>query len=200
MLDFLYQVYQISVNNFANNRLFANHAVSDLVEILKVKLFVFDKTDKKRVPRCHEPANPYNLRLNDFIYLNSLTDIDGVKYYRWMMPNQKRSTLCSPHNNTLTFLRAPSVSHSAYKIVIDRSELYKRFTQTTLVELPCITLFLRFLSETPVHTLITVKEISCQAFLDTNRVLDLIDYLNQIWGQTHFSLEKLSKEINVIDP
>lgn len=206
VFDFIYQVYQISVNNFSSNRLFKMYAVEDLAEILKVKIFVFEmhsadesSTTKDYTWTQYEPTDMLpTIKLHDYIFL-SMNNSLKVKY-KFLMPVATKAhidnTLLSPMKKNFYYFKCNS-AYSNYMLVLDSSYLYKCFSSQTLASNLNIGLFLKFLSESSVHTLMSLSDLKFEHVIKSNNQMQMINFLNRLWGQNHFDLQEVLSEVKL---
>jgi hypothetical protein len=198
----MYQVYQLSVSNFADNELFATFALDDLAQVLQMKLVVFHV--KPQLPdeyevKIYEPCNSSLIELNDIVFL-SVNPARKIKY-KWLLPKRAARALMESSSTILkanakmseTFIKLKP-SYMRYVIQLDTPDLYARFDRQFLHENANYTLFLKFLSECSVHTLVSLKKLDFDVFTANSSSSDahiIIRYLNQLWGQRHFNLREI---------
>ena len=231
--DFIYQVYQIGVNNYSNNTLFKTYALEDLAHILKVKIFLFDikstsvssiddlvaassthpteKTEnldvnsaKTACLKIYEPEKTLtngatsSISINDFVYL-SMSKNSKVKY-KFLLPKLMQpiinDTLLSPQNRNVYYMQTKA-TYSNYLLLLSRSELNKCFSHKELCSNVNLILFLKFLSESSVHTLISLNDLKFDAVIYSSDHDKTVRFFNDIWGQNHFDLKEILAEIEV---
>ena len=58
MCDFIYQINQIGINNFSKNSLFDMFALEDLIDMLNIKLILFEYMPNKQLYdyKLYEPS------------------------------------------------------------------------------------------------------------------------------------------------
>lgn len=172
--DFIYQVYQLSVNNFCNNRLFNQFALEDLAELLRVRIVVFETNQppsddherdsgvevslsRPRV-RVFEPKTCQNSSqiLNDSVFIK-LDHLEKIKF-KWLMPTrlqfnlEKSRLLSSSWSNSNFFKLKPG--YIRYRILLDQESLRQRFDAEFINNSVNFALFLRFVSlrkQLPTH-------------------------------------------------
>jgi hypothetical protein len=210
-------VYQLSINNFSRNRLFVKYALEDLAEMLKLKILVFERIDNSnglKHPKCapehddphfdakssrslrvYEPKNIYNLQLNDYVYLCANESPTGSHTFSWLMYKGKQhlidTTVLSFENQDKYFV---CVQHQPFfyahqAVVLDRAYLFRCFSHECLLSNVCIFLYLRFLGECAVQTLVSLNELKFSNLVQTRNVKEMCSYLNRLWGQRHFNYQ-----------
>lgn len=197
MLEFIYQIYQISVNNFSNNKLFKKYAVEDLSNILNLKIILFNAEDgnfyptKKRLKVC-ESFETKKLRIYDCIFLEKVGELD----YHWLMPVTKKAfinSILAPGETQFYYFKICGY-YSKQKILLEASHI-KKALGIQLKTNQNMILFQKFLSEIPVHSLISLGKIDFDLLLNCADNDEIVHYLNSLWGKNHFNLKKVLKEI-----
>lgn len=182
----MYQVYQIGVSNFSQNRLFKLHALQDLAVILKHRIYVFQKSSPSREQYNCTVYMP-NESVHDSIFL-LFSEADRVKF-KWLMPVYSRTfiqnNLMTTANNNNEFLKLNPL-YQCRLLVISHAEFNHCFGDQIYKDLN-ILLFIIFLAECPVHMLVSVNNLE---FGSVRTSQDMVDYLNVIWGQRYFSLKE----------
>ena len=212
VFDFIYQVYQIGVNNFCINRLFESFALVDLADMLKVKIFVFDikpsgkqasiaclnGNDIKQIdcnvfqPLTDRIGN--SLKINDCIFLSS-NNCSKIRY-KFLLPKSHQlllnETLLAPKNSNKFFLRT-KLTYSMHMTLLTKADISKCFSFYDLNTNFKVNLFLKFLFESSVHTIIATSDLK---FGPLNEPTQMIAFLNDVWGQDHFLLDEILAEID----
>lgn len=197
VLEFIYQIYQISINNFSNNRLFKRFALEDLSIILNLKIILFNGEDGNFYPKnkkfkvC-ESFETKKLHINDCVFLEKVGQLE----YQWLMPITKRDFLNSilvPEETQVYYFRVGDF-YSNQSIFIEANQV-KKALGTKLNSNQNLVLFEKFLSELAVHSLISLEKIDFDLLLNCSDENKIICYLNSLWGKQHFSLKKVLNEI-----
>lgn len=191
MFDFIFQVYQISVNNFSSNELFKKYAIEDLTEILSIKVIMFTNNqfnliESKYLSSFHQ--------INDYVILTC--NKNEKIPFKWLMPKSMMDFINKNllSNESTCFLKNKTV-YSNYMLIVDSSHLYACFDDSQVQNNLCLALFLKFLSESSVHTLISLNNLEFDSIIKANDVHKMINYLNELWGQNHFNLDDLMRSI-----
>lgn len=182
----MYQVYQIGVSNFAQNRLFKLHALQDLAVILKHRIYVFQKSSSATEEYNCTDYMP-NEPVHDSIFL-LFSETDRVKF-TWLMPIHSQTfiqkNLMNTASNDKDFLKLNPL-YQCRLLVVSHAEFNHCFGDQIYKDLN-ILLFIIFLAECPVHMLVSVNNLE---FGSVRTSQDMVDYLNAIWGQRYFSLKE----------
>ncbi len=220
MLDFIYQVYQIGVNNFSSNNLFSIYALEDLASLIKMKICLFEiksyedtnfannlnggtsneNNNLKRFKlKIYEPSTAgncvnFSMKINDYIFLSS--NNNSKLKYKFLLPKSHQQllseTLLSTKITNNFFLRT-RLAYSNYMVLLSISDIKNCFSNQELSANINLNLFLKFLSESSVHTLVSIKELKFD--LATNPI-QMVTFLNEIWGQNHFLIEEILAEMD----
>lgn len=164
--DFIYQAYQLSVNNFCTNRLFEEFALEDLAELMRIRIVAFDvkSGDESEPPsvKVYEPSivknktsSPSSMpMLNDSIYLKVVQADDmNTSVYKWLMPKRLRAyiddnVLLKHEDESSTsassFLRLKP-AYVRYKILLPHDVLRQRFDTEFINKSVNHAVFLRFI-------------------------------------------------------
>lgn len=210
--DFVYQVYQIGVNNFSQNSLFSWHALQDLATILNIKIYVFRKNSHKNDTKLiysaneavnkdfiiYEPLhNDSKQKTNDSIFLHHDAT---ANQFKWLMPKSHKTfienNLLKPSQALVYFKTNPLYYNRM--LIINSLDLHKYFGDEVLNNLSLL-LFIIFLNECPVHTLVSVHDLSFDMVFNSKDPNDMIFYLNSIWGQTHFNLKETKMKMDYLE-
>lgn len=131
-------------------------------------------------------------------------------HYKWLMPKRLRdhieSTLLSSSSSTISnsatqqnYFFKLKPSYTSYRILLHTDTLRRLFDTDFINKNVNHALFLRFICECSVHTLVSLDEdvkfdsyVCAKESLSSSR---MIDYLNQLWGQNHFNLKEIVNEI-----
>jgi len=187
----------LNINNFSDNRLFNTFALEDIAELFDIKIVVFNdeikENNENNIFENEEPLacktyKPVNSKSNDHIFLSYNKD-DKIKY-KWLMPNATSCTIKKYLLNTLkqdSYFLKTSSKYSHQYILIDSQLLFQRFgeCQNKNNRLNLL-LFVNFLTECPVHTLTSLKELNLDDILLSSK--DPNDMINHLVG---FLLTKL---------
>lgn len=144
----MYQAYQLSVNNFSNNRLFDLFALEDFSELLKIRIVAFEvaaNKDEPAIVKIYEPKEAIGKKnlLNDSVYLR-VTNNGKIKY-KWLMPNRLRSHVDQAVNGSASFIRLKSAAYIRYKILMEQDALRRRFDNEFINQSVNHALFLRYI-------------------------------------------------------
>ncbi|CAF0784315.1 unnamed protein product [Brachionus calyciflorus] len=201
VLEFIYQVYQISVNNFCRNKLFHKYAIDDLSNILNLKIVLFDScVDENYLPKkikklkVYESFESQRLKINDCIFLEMVNDYE----YKWLMPKTKFefiNSIINPKEIKYFYFKISS-KYSDQKILL-KPEFVKKCLGIKLKENPNLILFYKFLGEIAVHSLISLNKVDFNLLLKSQDSNEIVNYLNSLWGQNHFCLNHILKEIEL---
>ena len=201
-LSFIYQAYQLSVNNFSGNRLFEQFATADLANLLGLNILVFNSNDLESpaatiITDVHlfEPDVPAcSIALeHDFVYLEASPN----SQYTWLMPNSSKllvsSRLFDAASTTTKRAHSSYFSNDAElyttpTILLSSRELFRCFGSTLLTEHAHLA-FVEFMSECPVQMLVTLSE---PQFAKHERLETAVDYMNAMWGKNHFRAKDIS--------
>ena len=133
-------------------------------------------------------------KTNDYIYV-SLNSSSKIKY-RFLVPKSYQKllndTLLAPSNINQYFLRT-KLTYSTYMILLSKADIRKCFGIQELSTNVNLNLFLKFLSDSSVHTLVSLNDLRFEQSSDPSQMLS---FLNEIWGQNHFLLEEILAEID----
>jgi TFIIF-interacting CTD phosphatase-like protein len=152
VFDFIYQIYQIGVNNFSDNLLFKTYALEDLAQILKVKIFLFEiktsslsssdevpqstieneksanissKTSTLKIYESKINLTEKSFNINDYIFLSFNTSLK-IKY-KFLLPKVLQSTinetLLSPSKRNHYYMHT-KITYSNYMLVLSSYELH----------------------------------------------------------------------------
>jgi hypothetical protein len=187
----------MSVNNFCSNVLFDKYALEDLSTILQLKILKFQNDSMKNNEidlnahfQLNEPTP--KVKTNDFIYL--LSNKNEKINFKWLMPK----SCCSLINNVLlnnTFIKChPLYIHRM--IVINTCYIYNSFGPDCYENNLNTFLFLSFLDELSVYTLVAVHDTNFGDAMKARNSNVLVNYLNQMWGQCHFNLNDCLNKMN----
>jgi hypothetical protein len=206
-------VYQLSVNNFSRNRLFTKYALEDLADMLKIKILVFRSNPTGASPVAGSGptiltcmydgtnvANVFDHQLNDFVYLSvseqTCPDSSVYATYNWMLPKTKQAlinrTVLSPDENFDNYfirLHHQPFFYTHNAIVVDLAHLFACFSHECLVSNVCVFLYMRFLSECGVDTLVSVDELNFGELVMSRDVKGMCHYLNRLSGERRFDPE-----------
>lgn len=160
--DFIYQAYQLSVNNFCTNRLFEQFALEDLAELMRIRIVAFHESEEPSV-KVYEPSivknktsSPSNMpMLNDSIYLKVVQADDmNTSVYKWLMPKRLRAhiddNVLLKHDDesstsASSFLRLKP-AYVRYKILLPHDVLRQRFETEFINKSVNHAVFLRFIT------------------------------------------------------
>ena len=193
VFDFIFQVYQISVNNFSSNELFKKYAIEDLTEILSIKVIMFTNTNNQFNLIESKYLSSFH-QINDYVFLTC--NKNEKVPFKWLMPKSMMDFINKSllGNESTCFLKNKTV-YSNYMLIVDSSHLYACFDDAQMQNNLCLALFLKFLSESSVHTLISLNNLEFDSMIKANDVHKMINYLNELWGQNHFNLDDLMRSI-----
>ena len=146
--------------------------------------------------KIYEPAVLSSaLKLTDFIYL--LHDKNEKICYKWLMPKSCqsfiKSTLLNPFKQDIYYLRVNNLYYNPM-LVMSNHDLFKCFGNSALEDLNLL-LFISFLNECAVHTLISLNEVDFEEILKSKNPNEMVNYLNSLWGQNHFSIKEVLTKI-----
>lgn len=195
----MYQVYQISVNNFCRNELFEKFALEDLAELLKVKILLFklDSQQECFSVKLFESCIKLNVQVDDYLFIG----VNEYGEYKWLMPKRSQefinSTILHPANRRGAYYINIDENYSQQMILLNSTYLYKCFSADFLKQNVNFELFLKFLSEIAVHTLISLRNLTFDTLIKSNDSIEMINYLNRLWGQEHFNLKEVSNRIDL---
>ena len=196
---------KICVNNFSNNKLFRLYALEDLAFIIKMKIYLFDTKSAEDLNsenlKIYDPFISENVvnnstKLNGHVFLSLNSNSNSKVRYKFLLPKSHEQTLnetlLSVNNKDNFFLRTKS-AYSNYMVLLPIADIKKCFSYQDLSWNININVFLKFLSESSVHTLLSLNDLKFD--LQTNPI-QLTAFLNEIWGQNHFLLEDILAEID----
>lgn len=204
------------MNNFSNNRLFKQFALEDLANVLRIRIVTFETPThdaaeqnrnvletsdlKVRVfePQiCQTESTSCNF-LNDSVYIK-IDRSEKIKY-KWLMPKRLRRQI-----ESALIMPSPSLSQNyffklkpvyiRYRILLNQNVLRSRFDHNFINRSINHALFLRFLCECSVHTLVSLDELEFDALIRDKDSSHLVAYLNQLWGQNHFNLKEILNQL-----
>lgn len=188
------------MNNFCDNELFRKFAVEDLSNILNLKIFMFNCEEEKFLPKnkklkiC-ESYESKRFKVNDCVFLELANECE----FKWLMPKTKFefiNSIISQKEIGYYFFKINS-SYSKQKILLEPYNVKKCFG----IEFKTnqnFALFYKFLSEIAVHSLVSLNELKFDFLLYSKDSNEIINYLNVLWGQNHFSLKNVLKEIGKV--
>ena len=179
----------MNINNFSDNRLFKTFALEDIADLFDIKLIVFNdqinENNENNVQENDEllackKYKPVNSKSNDYVYL-SYNKNDKIKY-KWLMPNVSSEMIKKYLLNTLkqdSFFLKTNSSYSHQYLLIDSKRLFECFGECLKTNNRLnLLLFLNFLTECPVHTLTSLKELNFDdILLSSNDPNDIINHL-----------------------
>lgn len=183
--DYIYQIYQIGVNNFSDNKLFELFSLEDLADLFDINLIVFNNSEQNETKTytIYKP-NDSDTQINDYVHL-SFNKNNKIKY-KWLMPNKTscliRKTLLNSMKSDDYFLKV-NTNYSNRFLLIDSQCLFQCFGETLLNSCLNVYLFSHFLSECSVHLLISLKDLNFDDFLLNNSQdpNEMINYLVVIY-------------------
>lgn len=176
--------------------------MSDLAQILRVNILEFnlrkddnnndDNSDEKMnqiETECHAYSDLINSKLKDYIFISH--NCKEVPEYKWLMPRNNESFIKGKitnkfDNNERTFFKLKK-SYAQQVFLLDVSHVYKCFSESMLQQNKNIKLFVKFLSECSVHTVISLRELKMDTYIKSKDTKQMISYLNRLWGRDHFS-------------
>ena len=191
--DFVYEVYQMSINNWSGNRLFAEFALADLATLLGATILVF-KPDATNV---YEPASMVRSAAHDYIFLQ-MDSHSGC--FKWLLPRCHEVVLAATIRSSPSCLfnvASASRHYAAHFFVIGATCLLKyafEYTsdnmryRTAFGENASLRMFFAFLSEAPTHTIIAGntndERVAFGRVMDDRR--QMAAYLNRLCGRARF--------------
>lgn len=170
--EFTFQIYQLSFNNFSQNKLFNKHALQDICDLLNIRLLVFE--------------------VNDFDSTSSTTRYEVPEYQPNNRNQRIESTICLSHNRR---------NKIAYKLLLPKTDLVKeeiflknyvyfnrinvfRFEEisqllnsSTLIHLK---LFLYQMNLLPVEKILSVVDLDFTLFPGFRKPIELTNYINKL--------------------
>ena len=184
MYEFVYQIHQMNVNNFCQNKLFDLCALQDLSDLLMVNIVVFDRQQdsclnkvKMNIYQPELDVDEKNGReIKEYIFL-SYDKSQKIKY-KWIIPKSLHSSF---HKNIL--LDSKQKDNYFFKLdelYFEKITLFSIKSVLTNVSDKILNIFLYFLNE------FDIEEIACSNKIDFQRLnyfkndpFDLINFLTK---------------------
>ena len=159
--------------------------------MFKIKILVFEQVssaescqNNRRQLKIYEPVNLFNLNLQDFVYLS--LDHSAQIPFKWLMPKGKQNFIDKAllSSTSQHFLQMDPY-YAQRSIILQSSYIFSCFSRDLIAGNLGIALFLRFLTESNVQTLVSLNELSFDPILKAKNLEQMIKYLNRLLVHDH---------------
>ena len=190
MYEYVYQIYQLGINNFSRNKLFTEHALQDLSSLLNLRIIVYGQNRKfyeyKPFENCQQFYETIHLEKNEMSYKLLLPKSTSVNMFLNNFNIRKDST-----NINLPYFICINEMYTLHLNVLPLEVIIEDLKKSTGLLVIC---FCLYINNTTLNDIIEKENLGFDLFKNFHNSIELCQHLDNVFNadnKIHFLLKKI---------